>query len=79
MPPPAPAWFRARRPGCGCRGPALVPHGNIIEIVSTDLGRHLAALVDLELIAKHHAELRVGRPPNHVHCIYASYSFLDGS
>ena len=37
-------------------------YGNIIEIVSPDLGQHLAVLVDLEIVAKHHAELRVGRP-----------------
>ncbi len=31
--------------------------------MSTDLGQYLAVVVDLEVVQKHHAELRVGRPP----------------
>jgi len=35
---------------------------NITEIVSSDLGQHPAVLVDLDIVANHHAELRVGLP-----------------
>ena len=46
-----PPWLRARRSG---------RDGNIIEIVSKDLGQRLPVLVDLEFVAKHQAELRAG-------------------